>query len=146
MSEMTWHAHMLQHNVAQPYGYRWRDWWKIFLGYLLQRESWGRIMKHMYSLIITKVHLQNGLFACILRCTWLFATYELSTLLCPWDSPGKNIGVGCHFLLQGIFPTQDLNPSFLHCRWILYPLIHLRNLQNELNRSDTSPHFLLPLC
>ena len=26
-------------------------------------------------------------------------------LLCPWDSPGKNTGVGCHFLLQGIFPT-----------------------------------------
>ena len=29
---------------------------------------------------------------------------------CPWDSPGKNTGVGCHFLLQGIFPTQGLNP------------------------------------
>ena len=27
-------------------------------------------------------------------------------LLCPWDSPGKNTGVGCHALLQGIFPTQ----------------------------------------
>ena len=30
-------------------------------------------------------------------------------LLCPWDSPGKNIGVGCHTLLQGIFLTQGLN-------------------------------------
>ena len=30
-------------------------------------------------------------------------------LLCPWDSPGKNSGVGCHFLLQGIFLTQELN-------------------------------------
>ena len=30
-------------------------------------------------------------------------------LLCPWDSPGKNTGVGCHALLQGIFPTQGLN-------------------------------------
>ena len=29
--------------------------------------------------------------------------------LCPWDSPDKNTGVGCHFLLQGIFPTQGLN-------------------------------------
>ena len=28
-----------------------------------------------------------------------------SLLLCPWDFPGKNTGVGCHFLLQGIFPT-----------------------------------------
>ena len=40
-------------------------------------------------------------------------------LLCPWDSPGKNTGVGCHALLQGIFPTQGLNPHLLHCRWIL---------------------------
>ena len=32
-----------------------------------------------------------------------------SSLLCPWDPPGKNIGVGCHFLLQGIFPTQGSN-------------------------------------
>ena len=37
-------------------------------------------------------------------------------LLCPWDSPGKNIGVGCRFLLQGIFPTQEPNPGLLHCR------------------------------
>ena len=39
-------------------------------------------------------------------------------LLCPWDSPGKNTGVGCHALLQGIFPTQELNPGLLNCRWI----------------------------
>ena len=32
------------------------------------------------------------------------------------DSPGKNTGVGCHALLQGIFPTQGLNPNLLHCR------------------------------
>ena len=31
-----------------------------------------------------------------------------------WDSPGTNTGVGCHFLLQGIFPTQGSNPSLLH--------------------------------
>ena len=34
-------------------------------------------------------------------------------LLCPWGSPGKNTGVGCHPLLQGIFPTQGSNPCFL---------------------------------
>ena len=34
------------------------------------------------------------------------------------DSPGKKTGVGCHALLQGIFPTQGLNPGLLHCRWI----------------------------
>ena len=34
-------------------------------------------------------------------------------LLCPWDSVGKNTGMGCHDLLQGIFPTQGLNPCLL---------------------------------
>ena len=34
--------------------------------------------------------------------------------LCSWDSPGKNTGVGCHFLFQGIFLTQGWNPSLLH--------------------------------
>ena len=46
-----------------------------------------------------------------------------ATLLCPWDFPGKNTGVGCHFLLQGIFLTQELNLiSSVFCagRWILY--------------------------
>ena len=38
------------------------------------------------------------------------------------DSPGKNTGVGCHFLLQWIFLTQGLNPGLLHCRQILYQL------------------------
>ena len=40
----------------------------------------------------------------------------ISFILCPWDSPGKNTGVGCHFLLQGIFPTQGSNLGLLHCR------------------------------
>ena len=35
-------------------------------------------------------------------------------LLCPWDIPGKNTGAGCHSLLQGIFPTQELNPHLLY--------------------------------
>ena len=37
--------------------------------------------------------------------------------LCPWNSPGKNTGVGCHVLLQGIFQTQGLNPNLL---WFLH--------------------------
>ena len=45
-------------------------------------------------------------------------------LLCPWNSPGKNTGVGSHSLLQRIFLTQGSNPGILHCRWILYHLSH----------------------
>ena len=45
-------------------------------------------------------------------------------LLHPWDFPGKSAGVGCHFLLQGIFPTQESNPGLPHCRQTLYRLSH----------------------
>ena len=44
------------------------------------------------------------------------------------DSPGKNTGVSCHALLQGIFPTQGSNPCFPQCRWIRYCLSHKGNL------------------
>ena len=40
------------------------------------------------------------------------------------DSPGKNAGVGCHFFLQGIFPTPGLKPGLPHCRRILHCLSH----------------------
>ena len=45
-------------------------------------------------------------------------------LLRPWDFLGKSTGVGCHLLLQGIFPTQGSNPGLLHCRQTLYHLSH----------------------
>ena len=46
-----------------------------------------------------------------------------SKLLCPWDFPRKNIGVGCHFLLQRIFLTQGLNPHLLHWQVDSLPLV-----------------------
>ena len=49
-------------------------------------------------------------------------------LLCPWDFPGRNTGVGCHFLLWGIFPIQGLNPYLLSLmNWQVdpSPLSHL---------------------
>ena len=49
-------------------------------------------------------------------------------LACPWDSPGKNTGVGFHSLLQGSFSTQGSNPGLLRCRQILYPLSYQRLL------------------
>ena len=52
-------------------------------------------------------------------------------LLCQWNSPGKNTGVGCHFLLQGIFLTQELNPGLLHWRQMLYRLSYEGSLYNR---------------
>ena len=45
-------------------------------------------------------------------------------LLCPRDFPGKNTGVGFHFLLQGIFPSQESNPCLLNWQASSLPLIH----------------------
>ena len=47
---------------------------------------------------------------------------------CLLNSPGKNSRVCYHSLLQGILPTQGLNPGLPHCRWILYHLIHHKRL------------------
>ena len=51
-------------------------------------------------------------------------TLQPSGLYTPWDSPGQKTGVDSHSLLQGIFPTQGLNPGLPHCRRILYQLSH----------------------
>ena len=58
------------------------------------------------------------------------AVCEPIRLFCPWDSPGKNTGVGCHALLQGILPTQGSNPCLprlLHRQVDSLPLRHLRS-------------------
>jgi len=66
------------------------------------------------------------LWVCIvvesLSCVQLLRPHGLwpTRLLCPWDFLGENVGVGCHFLLWGIFLTQGSNAHLLHCRWILY--------------------------
>ena len=49
-------------------------------------------------------------------CVWAQSCLTLcdsrdSRLLCPWDFPGKNTGVGCHFLFQEILPTQVSSPA-----------------------------------
>ena len=58
----------------------------------------------------------NDLFLVLLsnRChVWLFYGLSPARLPSPWDFPGKNTGVGCHFFLQGIFLTQESNPHLL---------------------------------
>ena len=54
----------------------------------------------------------------------LFWPYALlpARVLCLWDLPGKNTAVGCHFLIQGLFQTQGLNPHLLHWQVDTLPL------------------------
>ena len=58
--------------------------------------------------------------------TWLSGWTELNWtgLYSPRNSPGQNTGADSCSVLQGIFPTQGLNPGLPHCRWILYQLSH----------------------
>ena len=69
-------------------------------------------------------------------------------LLCPWDFPGKNTGVGCYFLLKGIFLSQGSNLGFLHYMQFLYWLSYqgspIRFSQNVKMRSQPSACAVLP--
>ena len=68
----------------------------------------------------------------------------------PWDSPGKNTGVGCHFLLQGIFLTQGLNPGLPHGRLMLYPLSHhkrcVKNRPSSFKSREVPPRWMIILA
>ena len=87
----------------------------------------------------------------------LFVTHGLqpARLLCPWDFPGNNTGVGCHFLLQGVFPTQGSNPGLTHCRKMLLPseppgkslMFSYQNIiSNKLIKIILSCLHFLPFC
>ena len=61
-------------------------------------------------------------------------------LLCPWNFSGKNTGVGCHFLLQGIFLTHGLNLRLLHWQADSLPLSHQGSPQIWVSPSKWGPH------
>ena len=62
-----------------------------------------------------------------------------------WDSPGKNTGVGSHFLPQGIFLTQEQNMGLMHCRQILYQLSYQGRPQRLSTRTQNKYLLLLSL-
>ena len=67
---------------------------------------------------------------------------------CPWNSLGRNTGVACHSLRQGIFPTQGLNSGLLHCRQVKKPpcnagdtgLILVKELRSHMAKKQLSLH------
>ena len=61
---------------------------------------------------------------------WIVACPKL---LRPWDFQGKSTGVGCHFLLQRIFPTQGSNPGLSRCKQTFYHLSHLCSKGAQFN-------------
>ena len=67
--------------------------------------------------------------------------YVESTLFCPWDFPGKNSAVGCHFLLPGILSTPRLKPHLQHWKADSLPLSHLGSPVTQLSGPEFSQNF-----
>ena len=93
---------------------------------------------HLVGLCFPILWTRGRIMFSILACSWVLSCLvsasvqphglQPSRLLCPWNFPGKNTRVGCHFLLQGIFPTQGSNPLLpcsLHWKADSLPLSHL---------------------
>ena len=67
----------------------------------------------------------GSIWAVLLSSVWHFCNSMNPSLLCPWNLPGKNIGVGCHFLLQDIVLIQGLKLHLLYLLADSLPLSHL---------------------
>ena len=96
---------------------------------------------HLSCLDQYPVLLQYPDITCVLVAQYCQSLLQTSRFLCPWNSSSKNTGVGCHFLLQGIFLTQGSNPCLPHCRQILFHLCYsecLKAHQREQLQSDIS--------
>ena len=119
---------------------------------ILSKQPLGRSNNDLYSdkysswfLVKSATLVVVGGGGLVAKSCSTLATHGLepARLLCPWNSPGKNTWVGCHFFLQGIFPTQGLNPGLLHCRQIIYWLSYKRSQISICPIFETFLFFLL---
>ena len=105
------------------------EWVAISFSNLLDDSNvWHSLLQKLANALASQQSNQWGPRSCVSRSAVSDSLrphgLQPTRLLCPWDSPGKNTGVDCLSLLQGIFPTQGLNPGLPHCRQILYQLSH----------------------
>ena len=133
-------------------GKKWKQWQILFswapkslrtvtaVMKLKMLVSWktnlDSILKSRDLILLTKVHIVKAMLFQVVMYECAMLNYPLCLTLCdPIDcsspgssdheySSGKNTGMDCHALLQGIFPIQVSNPGLLHCRLILYHLSH----------------------
>ena len=118
--------HVSGQNKSQQILKHWnhRRYFSDHEGMKLEINSWRKMGKstNMWKSSTTLInnHWANVLSCPVTSdCLWHHGLYS-SRFFCPQNSPSKNTGVGSHFLLHGIFPTQSL----LNCRWIVYHLSH----------------------
>ena len=97
------------------------------------KANGGKKIKYLTDSKHKKIKMAVLASAVLCLVTQSYATLCNTMDCCPpgssvhRDSPGKNTVIGCHALLQGIFPTQGSNPGLLHCKWILCCLSQQRS-------------------
>ena len=103
--------YFFRNHLRRPYSelYKWKAW------------GWSAVN------LLSRVRL----------CNPMENPMEPVTLLRPWDFLGKSTGVGYHFLLQRIFPTQGSNLGLPHCRQMLYHLSHQGSHKNERHKGNS---------
>ena len=105
---------------------------------------WNKVrMEREFKVNLKKIFYGVCMCVCMLSHSVVSQSVTLwiaahQTPLCLWNFSGINTGVGFHFLLQGIFSTQGLNPGLLHCRQILYLLSHQAS---QILYVKTNSHF-----
>ena len=108
------------------------EWWVneycyIFILYVLDSSSFLDFPNHtalVQTLIDCVQNIEIAFYPQSESCSVVPDSLRPHGLYSPWNSPGQNTGAGSLSLLQGIFPTQVLNPDLPHCRQILYQLSH----------------------
>ena len=106
---------------------RWTTEYPLHLSYL--RRPWPQARSYLPRQSWTPIFVSLAVWDCW-KLWWIFCLLVGTRLLHPWDFPGKNTGVGCHFILQETFLPQGSNPGLLHCRWILYQLSNQGSPEN----------------
>ena len=107
-----------------------RHWWRKFKETQINEKIYcSRVLEELILLKYSYYPKQSigSMHAGVLSGVQILQPHRLypARLLCPWNFPGKNTGMGCHFLLQGIFPTQGVNPCLLYWQVDSLPLCHL---------------------
>ena len=94
------HKYLCKSNSSSNLGWKWRIWMRACT------ETVSKVAGAKLNYLHAKLLLSRPILCNPMD---LYPT----RLFCPWDFLGKNTVVACHFLLQGIFPTQGLNPHLL---------------------------------
>ena len=90
---------------------------------------------HMHTRVYIYIHMCVLSHSVMSNCLQLQGLQLLDSSV-HGNSPGKNIGVACHDLLQGIFPTQRQNPGLPHCRQILYLLSQMQGMTYPYSKTS----------